>query len=420
MPKKIAALNLDKIRVEVVTDYFERADVETLLSRHHPLGANKAIGERLCYSASYQGEWVAVLMVDGAVKRNKLRESRIGWSNEQRDSRLIFVVNNSRFLIAPKYAGEKNLASKVLSLLANRISEDWRKRYGHPILAIETYVDTENTGVCYMAAGWENLGYSSGYQAYGQERTHSKWYFLKALHRDSFAALRAEIPHALCTGVKEVSGESNNNYVLDASKFKIKDLQKALGSVIDPRGKQGQRYQFIPLLSLCIAAVISGYTQYRQIADWIESLPPRERALFGLPGDRIPDETTIGFLLRQIEPVTLQKVLRDWLLKTYNKDVNFDILTLDGKALRATSSIVNEQSAFLNVFANELGIVIEHLPTAKGGGEKKTARKAVRSNNEFEGKIVLADAINTDRQLVEELKKKVPRTFSLSKAIRSL
>jgi len=413
-------LDLDLVRVRVVTDYYDRAEVETVLSRLHPLGANKAIGERLVYSASYRGEWVAVLVVDGAVKRNKLREARIGWTSKQRDNRLHFVVNNSRYLIAPKYEGVPNLASKILSLLANRISADWQRRYGHPVLVIETYVDTENTGSCYSAAGWENLGYSSGYQAYGRERTHSKWYLVKALHKDSFAALSSEIPHALCTGVKEVSGESNNNYVLDASKFKIADLQKALEKVRDPRGKQGKRYQLVPLLSLCIAAVVSGYTQYRQIADWIENLPAQERALFGLEEGRIPDESTISLFLRNLDPVELQTVLRDWLLRTYKKDVTFDILTLDGKALRATSSLATEQSAFLNVFANELGIVIEHLPTAKGGGEKKTAREAVQSNKEFEGKTILVDAINTDRKLVHELKKKVPRMSSLSKAIRNL
>ena len=34
-----AEIDFSKIRVKPVTDYFERADVETLLSRCHPLGA---------------------------------------------------------------------------------------------------------------------------------------------------------------------------------------------------------------------------------------------------------------------------------------------------------------------------------------------------------------------------------------------
>lgn len=413
----------DKLKVKLITDYFERADAETLLSRYHPRGARKAIGNRLCYSVSYRGEWIAVLLFDGAVKKNKHREMRIGWSDAQRDHRLVHIANNSRYLLSPQYAGTKNLASKILSLVTERLSADWMRRYGIPLLAVETYVDPEhngNQGTCYTAAGWENLGYSTGYQAYGAERTHSKWYFLKALNSNSYSALRSEIPHALLTGVKDVSGKSNSNYVLDASKFNLKSLQEDLCSIKDPRGKQGRRYRFIPLLSLCIAATISGHTQYRQIADWIAKLPAPDRARFGLRGDSVPDETTISQFLRKIDPEQLQTVLSSWLLKTYRKDAQFSTVTLDGKALRATSSDTNEQRAFLNVFASELGIVIAHKPTSKGGGEKNTAREVLRSDIDLKGKIVLADAIHTDRTMIDEIKKKAPRMSSLSKVISEI
>lgn len=417
-------IDFEKIKVKVVTDYFERADVETLLSRHHPLGAKRAIGRRMCYVASYRGSWIAVGLFDVPVKRNKLRERRIGWDDRQRGERLGHIANNSRFLVLPGCQGAKNLASKVLSLMTERLSVDWHKRYGVPLLAVETYVDPEhnnNNGTCYTAAGWENLGYSSGYKASpDEERTHSKWYFLKALHRDSYAALSASIPHALLTGVKNVSGESNNNYVLDASKFKIKELQRDLEQIKDPRGGQGRRYRFIPLLSMCIAAVVSGYTQYRQIADWIARLPASDRARFGLPGDRVPSESTIGYFLSRIDPVELQMVLSSWLLKTYKKDAGFSTVILDGKAARATSSDPSEQRAFLNVFANEIGIVIRHEPTSKGGGEKITARQFLKSNIDLTGKVILADAIHTDRKMIEEIRKKKPGMSSLLREIKNL
>lgn len=416
-------LDFDKIKVKVVTDYFDRAEVETLLSRHHPLGAKRAIGRRLCYVASYRGTWLGVLLFDAAVDRNKHREPRIGWDDDQRRVRLGHVANNSRYLVLPEYQGVKNLASKILSLTTERISDDWLKRYGLPLLAVETYVDPEhndNNGTCYTAAGWENLGYSSGYKSSNGERTHSKLYFLKALHRDSYAALSASIPHALLTGVKKVSGESNNNYVLDASKFHIKELQQELTKITDPRGGQGRCYRFVPLLSLCIAAVVSGYTQYRQIADWIAKLPATDRAKFGLPGDRVPCESTIGLFLSRIDPTELQTVLSNWLLKTYQKEADFSTVILDGKAARATSSEPAEQKAFLNVFANEIGIVIRHEPTSKGGGEKKTARDVLKSDIDLTGKIVLADAMHTDRKMIEELRKKKPRMSSLLREIKNL
>lgn len=417
------SMDFGQLRVKVLTEYLDLADAESLLSRFHPLGARKAMGNRLTYSVSYKGEWVALLLFDAPVKRNRLRESFIGWSDQQRESRLCHIANNSRFLICPKYAGTKNLASKVLSLVISSLPQDWMRRYGITILGVETYVDpqhNDNQGSCYKAAGWEDLGFSTGYQAFGEERTHSKLYFFKPLHKDSCKALSAEIPHALLTGAKEISGKSNNNYVLDAAKFNLKSLQKVLSSIKDPRGQQGMRYGFVALLSLCIAAVISGYTQYRQIADWIAKLPATDRVRFGLPGGRTPDETTISRFLRTINPGELQTVLSQWLLENYQKDTNFDIVTLDGKALRGTSSDAKEQKAFLNVFANELGITIEHQPTSKGGAEKATAQKMIKSDIDLEGKIVLADAIHTDRATINALKKKGPRMSSLLKAIREI
>lgn len=419
--EQVKSIDFSKIKILPVLDYFDRADVETLLSRYHPLGDKKAMGRRLSYAASYKGEWIAVLMFDAAVKRNKHREERIGWKSGQIDNRLVHIANNSRYLIVPSYQGIKNLASKILSLVTDRISNDWLKQYGVPLLAVETYVDPEhndNQGSCYLAAGWERLGYSTGYQAYNQERTHSKWYFLKALHRDSYAALSSEIAHALLTGIKNVSGESNNNYVLDAAKVKIKELKVDLAQITDPRKRQGRRYKFIPLLSACICAVISGYTQYRQIADWIHRLPPLERAKFGLPGNRTPDERTIGNFLSQIDPIELQTVLSRWLLKTYNKEVSFSKVSIDGKAIRATSSVPEEQKGFLNVFVQELGIVIEHVPTTKGGGEKTAIKALLDTDIDLSGKTVLADALHTEKEIIEKLQKKTLHTSSLSKIIR--
>ena len=407
-------IDINKLKVEPVYEYFDRADVESVLSRCHPLGAKKGIGRRISYAASYRGEWVAVLLFDKAVDRNKSRKAKIGWSTSQEKERRQHVANNSRFVILPKYHNIPNLASRVLSLVSARISSDWHKQYGVPLLALETYVDPEhndNTGTCYEASGWENLGYSTGHLHNNGERTHSKWYFLKALHKDSYKALSADIPHALLTGIKEVDGKSNNNYVLDASKISLSELQEDLKSITDSRNRQGRVYDFVPLLSFCITAVVSGYTQYRQIADWISQIPPEDRVRFGLPGDRCPHERTIGLFLASIDPQELKEVLTHWLVKTYDKDSKHSkvkTVSLDGKVLRATSSDASEQKSFLNVFAHELGIVIDHVPTKKGGGELVSARKILGDGGEelFAGKMVLADALHTDRTFIKTLEKK--------------
>lgn len=415
-------MDLSKVSVEPIKDYFDREYAGDLLSRHHPLGSKKLLSYRMVYRAMYRGAWVGVLCFDQSVLRNKYRESTIGWSLPQRKERLKHVVNNSRYLILPEFEGVPNLASKVLSITTRRLSSDWEKQYGFPILAVETYVDPEhrgNTGACYEAAGWENLGLSSGFQNPSTgERTHSKWYLLKSLHKDSFAALRSEFPHALLTGVKPVSGESNNNFVFDASKIELQDLQEALSEIPDPRTRHGQRYEFLPLLSMCVAAVLSGYTQYRQIADWISKLPAETRAKLGMRADRTPTESTIAKLLSRIDPERLQSALTAWLIKTYDKELKMKVICLDGKAQRATANSTGEQVKVLNVFAQELGIVIHQAPTKGGSGENSTAQAVVKENDIFQEKIILADAIHTEKKFIEEIEKKTLRMSSLSKIIR--
>ena len=414
------SLDLRRVSVELVHRVMDIGEIETMLSRYHPLGCRKAQGKRLYYAVAYEGGWIGALLFDGAVLKNKLRAAEIGWNAEQERARREHVCNNSRFLICPDYKGVKNLASKVLGLVAKRISSDWLRRYGIPLLAIETYVDPEwndNQGSCYLAAGWKQLGFSSGFENPDGERTHGKRYFLKPLHEDSYVALRSEIPHALLTGVKSASGESNNNFVLDASKFRIKELKEALSEITDPRTRSGVRYPFVPFLALCIGAVVSGYTQYRQIADWIRNLGAPTRAQFGLKSPRSPSEGTVGNLLRNIDPEQLQSVLSKWLLSTYPDIAKGKSYAIDGKAIRGTDSDPSKQVSVLNVLANDVGIVIGQFPTKKGSGEKKTARTFAEKSTDLAGKCIVGDAMLTDRKVIEVLEKKRLNTYSLSKRI---
>jgi len=416
-------IDLNQIEVYPVFDYFERADIESVLSRCHPLGTKKAIGRRLAYAAHIDDEWVAVLLFDTAVDRNKYRAAEIGWTPNIEVKNREYIACNSRFAILPLYQNVPNLASKVLGLVAARISEDWKQHYKIPLLALETYVDpdhNQNQGTCYEAAGWKNLGISSGYEKKNGERTHGKYYLFKTLHPDSYAALASELPHPLITGAKEVSGKSSNNYTLDLSRIDWKSLQRALKEVPDPRRRSGV-YKFVPLLSLCVIAVLCGYTQYRQIADWISKLSPEQLMRFGLPGHRTPNERSIGKFLSRIDSEKLHHVLTSWLLKEFPENRKVKAIQIDGKALRGYSSQVKERKSLLNVYADGLGIVLQQVPTV-GLDERAAAKEAIAQDAHglLEGSVVVGDALHTDQGLARALKKKAPRMSSLSKAIRRL
>ena len=56
-----------------------------------------------------------------------------------------------------------NLASKVLSLAARRLSETWEREHGYRPALCETFVDpTRHDGACYRAANWSFVGMTAG------------------------------------------------------------------------------------------------------------------------------------------------------------------------------------------------------------------------------------------------------------------
>ena len=57
----------------------------------------------------------------------------------------------------------KNLASKILSLAARRLPDEWERKYSIRPVLLETFVDTERfAGVCYKAANWVYVGKTKG------------------------------------------------------------------------------------------------------------------------------------------------------------------------------------------------------------------------------------------------------------------
>ena len=47
--------------------------------------------------------------------------------------------------------------------MARRVRADWQAKYGHPVHALETFVDRDRfKGTCYRAANWLRLGSTQG------------------------------------------------------------------------------------------------------------------------------------------------------------------------------------------------------------------------------------------------------------------
>ena len=134
-----------------------------LLAHEHYLGHRNTVGENLGYLVrDRQDRPVACVLFGSAAWKCADRDAFIGWDVATRERNLQSMTNNTRFLI-PSWVQVPHLASHVLGLIARRIRSDWQAKYGHPVHALETFVDRSRfKGTCYRAANWRRLGATQG------------------------------------------------------------------------------------------------------------------------------------------------------------------------------------------------------------------------------------------------------------------
>jgi hypothetical protein len=159
---------LDGVQVRLLRPA-ERGRFDQLLRQQHYLKSADLVGEQVRYVAEDQGQWVALLAWCAGAYHLKAREAWIGWSVRQKKRRLPLAVNHSRFLIL-EGCHVPNLASRVMKLCLQRLSQDWTDLYGHPVLVAESFVDPQQfLGTCYKASGWTLLGHTQGHRRVRQD-----------------------------------------------------------------------------------------------------------------------------------------------------------------------------------------------------------------------------------------------------------
>ncbi len=317
---------LNEIVVEPAKDE-ER--FRSLMQTHHYLGAPPKVGETLWYVARRRDEWVALIGFSAAALKCRARDAWIGWDFRIQYGRLHLVTNNSRFLILPGWH-RPNLASRLLSLCERRLASDWAKRFGHPLLLLETFVDPDCfEGTIYHAANWRCLGRTRGFRRYrgGYAPSTSKLVFVRPL-----------VPNAR----KRLSAaELDPVYRHGKPKIMIKaEMMSALpdyfADIPDPRGRQGRRYPVATVLALATGAALCGRRGFVDMEEWAEALDQkgRERFRCRYRGRRyhVPCARTIRNVLVCIDPDEL-----DAALARFNADYGLADSTcaIDGETLRS-------------------------------------------------------------------------------------
>lgn len=331
------------------------------LEAHHWLGY-QAGGQTIRYVGLVEDRWVAVAVFGAAALSCTVRERALCWDPDVKAKRLPLLVANTRLCVLP--GAPTHTASAFLAGCLRRVSGDYQARWGHPVLAVESFTDpARHRGTCYAAAGFTALGATSGYaRTGGGSESYTfhgrpKTYWLKALHRDGLAVLAApfDAPATFPPATRPVI--DINAVPLDHGENNLLDL---MYTVTDTRHDRGVRHDLASILTTVVAGSLCGAGGYGAIAQWAAHQSQDGLRRLGTRFNRRlkrylpPSMQTIRRMVRSIDPVELDQVVGAWLWRlAKTRAITMGqyrriVLALDGKVSRGAH---DEDGVQLNLFS---------------------------------------------------------------------
>jgi len=376
----------------------ERAAWRELMQQHHYLGFEHPIGQSLCYVASLDRDWVALLGWGSAALKCGVRDRWIGWERALQWRRLPLLANNVRFLMLPG-GRQPNLASRILAFNLKRLSRDWEFYHGHPILLAETFVDGARfRGTCYRAAGWQLLGQTRGFAKRNRRYWHHgqpKLVFVLPLGKDAMARLLAPFPPPPISMPESLR--------IDVNALPLQGeggLIDLLTTIVDPRMRRGVRHPVVTIVGIAVCAALSGARSFCAIAEWAQELTREALERLGAKRCTPPSEPTIRRVLQGLDAHRLDAQIGQWVARQQLRPGV--AVAVDGKSLRRSHDAGQRAPHLLSAILHQEAVVVGQMD-----GEEKINEipklPELLAPLPLEGTVVTADALHTQKETARYL-----------------
>jgi hypothetical protein len=351
--------------------------------------------------AELDGEWVALVCFGSAALHLKAREDWIDWTPRQRARRLNFVANNSRFLVLPERNSYPNLASRVLGLCLRRLCDDWKARWGHPVLVVESFVDeTLYRGSCYKACGFEIAGMTAGYgrssRDFYEQHDRPKQLYLRELKPGARALLRrGRWPKELADCEENIAGPCPFRAPQLES---LLDRFKVLG---DKRSGHGLRHRQPFVLACAAISTLMGACGYQAFEDTCTKFTQRQLRALGCrredDGRYVPpSDTTFFRVINKLDAAHFDQVVGQWLLE---QEVSvLKRLAVDGKVLRGSARADGKPLQLLSAVSHHIRLTLGQVPIEEKSNEIPAIKPLLKSLPTLEGTLITADAMHCQQE----------------------
>ena len=183
-----------------------------------------------------------------------------------------------------------------------------------------------------------------------------------------------------------------------------RSLWDHLGEIPDRRGRQGHQYGLPSVLTLVLAAMLSGANDLMAVFRWGRRLPPEALFLLGL--DRAPCHAMYHDFFKALDVSATEAVLGAWVRAAGDPGAGLGHVALDGKRLRGSAPDGHDGSEgvhLVSAFASNLCGVIGQLQAAPDANEI-TAALILLKGLPLQGAVVTGDAMFCQRAICQSIR----------------
>lgn len=171
----------------------------------------------------------------------------------------------------------------------------------------------------------------------------------------------------------------------------------------DPRRELGKEHLLIDIIVIGILAVISGANDFVGMAEFGRDQEAWLRTFLALPSG-IASHDTFGRVFARIKPSEFQRCFRNW-VQSVAKLTAGEVVAIDGKTARRSHqrSLGKEAIELVSAWAQTNRLTLGQVAVEEGSNEI-TAVPALLRLLAIRGCIVTVDALNTQKDTVEEIR----------------
>jgi len=200
----------------------------------------------------------------------------------------------------------------------------------------------------------------------------------------------------------------------------VTQLGTCLKGISDPRAARGVRYALWQILGLVVLAKLAGQDTPYGIAQWVAFRKDGLAPIFGLKKGRTPHHTTFHRLLRQLPAEEVEAAVRCFALQLAQAEeeerVAWRLLAFDGKTLRGTRLADGTSLHLLGAYWPALGGSLGQVPVAQRKENEIVQAPRLLASLPLKGKILMGDALHTQRALSHWLRQQKAHFLWIAKA----